>query len=260
MTGLPTVPVHDLKIHPRDRELIPATHGRSLWIVDIAPLEQLADSILRKDAHLFAIKPAYQYTLRTEQAWNGNKRFQVDNPPYGAELVLRLASGDAKKDTARVVVTDVKGDTVRSFPAAVGAGFNRLTWDLRRNPKPLGPKALRDSIAGARRRQQRADSVKAAAQRDTSAKHDTTGGPTVGVRAARTEPGSYDPRPAEAPPGITDEELSARSGFGRRRIGDFVEPGEYLVTVSAGGKVLRQVVKVERVGEVVADEAPEEEH
>ena len=42
MTGMPNVPVYDLQIHPRDRELIAATHGRSFWIVDILPLEQLA--------------------------------------------------------------------------------------------------------------------------------------------------------------------------------------------------------------------------
>ncbi len=41
MSDLPTVPVFDLKIHPRDHELIAATHGRSIWIVDINPLEQM---------------------------------------------------------------------------------------------------------------------------------------------------------------------------------------------------------------------------
>jgi hypothetical protein len=61
MTGLPTVPVHDLQIHPRDRELIAATHGRSIWIVDIAALEQLHDSVLAADAHLFAPRTAYEY-------------------------------------------------------------------------------------------------------------------------------------------------------------------------------------------------------
>ena len=49
MTGLPTVPVHDLKIHPRDHELIAGTHGRSIWIVDIAPLEQMVDSMRGND-------------------------------------------------------------------------------------------------------------------------------------------------------------------------------------------------------------------
>ena len=51
MTNLPTVPVHDLKIHPRDRELIAATHGRSIWIVDIAPLEEMNNTIMSKAAN-----------------------------------------------------------------------------------------------------------------------------------------------------------------------------------------------------------------
>src|SRR3990170_2591757 len=54
MTGLPTVPVHDLRIHPRDRELVAATHGRGFWIVDIAALEQMTPTVVAADAHLFA--------------------------------------------------------------------------------------------------------------------------------------------------------------------------------------------------------------
>src|SRR5690606_14290225 len=61
MTGLPTVPVHDLKIHPRDRELIAGTHGRSIWIADIAPLQQLTPAVIVADAHLFQPKPGLQF-------------------------------------------------------------------------------------------------------------------------------------------------------------------------------------------------------
>ena len=50
MSGLPTVPVHDLKIHPRDHELIAATHGRGIWIADVLPLEQMTDSVFAKGA------------------------------------------------------------------------------------------------------------------------------------------------------------------------------------------------------------------
>jgi hypothetical protein len=39
--GLPPAPVHDLAVHPRDRELVVATHGRGLWVIDLAPLRQL---------------------------------------------------------------------------------------------------------------------------------------------------------------------------------------------------------------------------
>ena len=61
MTGMPTVPVHDLKVHPRDRELIAGTHGRSVWIVNVAPLQQLADSLMRRPVNVYAMATAYQY-------------------------------------------------------------------------------------------------------------------------------------------------------------------------------------------------------
>ena len=59
--NLATVPVYDLKIHPRDHELIAATHGRAIQILDVAPLEQMADSVLSKPAYLFAPTIAFQY-------------------------------------------------------------------------------------------------------------------------------------------------------------------------------------------------------
>ena len=58
-TNLPTVPVFDLQIHPRDHELIAATHGRSLWIVDIAALEQMTPKVVAQGTYLFTPKTAY---------------------------------------------------------------------------------------------------------------------------------------------------------------------------------------------------------
>jgi photosystem II stability/assembly factor-like uncharacterized protein len=56
-TGLPKcVRIDDLVIHPRDRELVIATHGRSIWVMDIAPLEQLTSKVLGADAYLFDLK------------------------------------------------------------------------------------------------------------------------------------------------------------------------------------------------------------
>ena len=61
MESLPTAPVHDLRIHPRDRELIAGTHGRSIWIVDIAPLQDLTGNVLADGAAAFEPAPAYQF-------------------------------------------------------------------------------------------------------------------------------------------------------------------------------------------------------
>ena len=113
MNGLPTVPVHDLKIHPRERELIAATHGRSIWIADIAPLEQMVDSAMGQRSYFFQPTQAYAYAHAVHPAVERKQVLVADNPPYGATFAYRLTSGDARGDSARIVITDVKGDVVR---------------------------------------------------------------------------------------------------------------------------------------------------
>ncbi len=168
MTDLPTVPVHDLKIHPRDHEMIAATHGRSLWIADISPLEQMSDSVMAKGSYFFQPTQAYQYALVNTQQWNGNKLFVSDNPPYGATFAYRLTGGDARRDSTRIVITDVKGDVVRRLMGPGGAGVHRVTWDLRGLARPLSPTGIRDSINAARVRRVREDSLRSAGTSDTT--------------------------------------------------------------------------------------------
>jgi photosystem II stability/assembly factor-like uncharacterized protein len=87
MEGLPAVPVHDLQIHPRDRELIAATHGRSIWIVDIAPLQDLTDQLVADGVTLFEPKTAFQFGMEARggesygQAW-----FARPTPGSNAEI------------------------------------------------------------------------------------------------------------------------------------------------------------------------------
>lgn len=162
MTGLPTVPVHDLQIHPRDHELIAATHGRSIWIVDIAPLEQLSDSILTASAHLFTPRVAWQFGSRPgADASSGHKHFEVSSPGVGAEITYRLASGNPRERT-RLVITDVRGDTVRTIEGPGGPGIHRVTWDFRGRtppPSPLSPAQKRDSIVNLRKIERVLDSL-----------------------------------------------------------------------------------------------------
>jgi hypothetical protein len=92
MEGLPTVPVHDLKIHPRDRELIAGTHGRSIWIVDIAPLQELTAQVTSADVHLFRPKPGLQYGNRPIGGEStGHQVYQAPSPAYGAEIAYRIS-------------------------------------------------------------------------------------------------------------------------------------------------------------------------
>lgn len=130
MTGMPTVPVTDLQIHPRERELIAATHGRSVWIVGIAPLEQLTPAILAERAHLFAPTPALQYDeKRVIRNFVGNAVYEGTNAPYGAEMVY-WSNGGSPADSATVMVTSAKGDTLWQYRGASTRGIHRVYWDF----------------------------------------------------------------------------------------------------------------------------------
>jgi hypothetical protein len=146
MTGLPTVPVHDLRIHPRDRELIAATHGRGIWIVDISALEQINDKVLAEDVHMFSPPTAYQFGDRpVEGQSQGHQVFEAPSPPYGAVITYRLA---ARQPQVRIAILDAAGDTMQVLNGPGAAGINRVAWNFAGKPAPrppLGAVQKRDS-------------------------------------------------------------------------------------------------------------------
>ncbi len=152
MSGMPTVPVHDLKIQPRDHEIIAGTHGRSIWIADIAPLEQMSNPAARGATYLFTPTTAYEFggpPVGGEET--GQQSFQGANEPYGVSIAYRLPAG--ARDSVRFVITGAAGDTIRTLSAMGRPGINHITWDMRERPKDvvLTPAQRRDSLAMAHR-------------------------------------------------------------------------------------------------------------
>jgi photosystem II stability/assembly factor-like uncharacterized protein len=91
--GVPTVSVMDLAIHPREHDLVIATHGRGLYILDdLRPLRSLSADLLKKPVHLFEISDAVQHARRPEEGGFalGNSEFRGENRPYGALLTFAL--------------------------------------------------------------------------------------------------------------------------------------------------------------------------
>jgi photosystem II stability/assembly factor-like uncharacterized protein len=129
--GLPTVAVDDIAIHPRDRDVVIATHGRSLYIVDdIRPLEEFVDSVQKKDAYLFSLRPANgYYPLPGFGDWNGNAVFRGANPPEGA--IINYWVKDFTGDGVKISIANAAGQTVANLSGAGTPGFNRMTWDLK---------------------------------------------------------------------------------------------------------------------------------
>ena len=179
MSKMPTVPVYDLQIHPRDKELIAATHGRSFWIVDINPLEQMAGPMgtrVMAGTHLFAPRVAYDYgegpNLGESFYGIGHKTFQSPSPPHGAEISYRIGAGAAPSasgdqggqggrggrgggPSASILISGVAGDTVAVVNGPATPGLHKVYWNFRGRAVPtrvaLGPSQVRDSTNMARR-------------------------------------------------------------------------------------------------------------
>ena len=138
--NLPTVPVDDILVHPRDNDLILGTHGRSIWVLDdITPLVELDDAVMADDLHAFSTRPAIQYRPWSNGGSTGDSRFFGANPPSGAIVHYYLKTKPADDEQVRIVVQDKSGKTVRTMTDGTRlAGVNRVVWDTRVDP-PVPP-------------------------------------------------------------------------------------------------------------------------
>ena len=135
-SNLPTVPIHEIVIHPRDNDMIVATHGRSIWILDdITPLQQQAEAV-KTDAFLFDMRGAMQFNPANDRGFVSDKPFFGKNPTYGAPISYYLSKPQTNialriRDAQGTQVREISGNDLRD---ARGAGINRLYWDLRHQP------------------------------------------------------------------------------------------------------------------------------
>ena len=172
--NLPTVPVDDIQIHPRENDMILATHGRSIWIMDdIAPLEQLTPAVMESSVHLFDPRQSVMWRTWNNKPLTSDKAFLGQNPPNGAIVNFYLKENLADRESLTLTFQDAAGQVVRTVnctrpqptptpnPAGPGGGgggggfggfggggnqqctaskgVNRFVWDMR--SRPAGPQA-----------------------------------------------------------------------------------------------------------------------
>ena len=136
---VPTVPVDDIAIHPRENDLILGTHGRSIWVLDdMTPLEQLSERVLASDLHLFDVRDAVAYRIFNHKGNTGHKIFIAPNPPEGALIHYYLNDEFNGEDAVEITIQGEAGETIRTLTGSGSAGLNRVNWDLRHEP-PLAP-------------------------------------------------------------------------------------------------------------------------
>ncbi|NDD63156.1 MAG: hypothetical protein EBZ36_04125 [Acidobacteria bacterium] len=132
LKNLPRVAVHDIVVHPRDNDIILATHGRGFWIFDDASvIQQSLPDLLKQSVHLFEPRPTLRFTTRFTRYGIGDKQFAGPNPPAGALLTYYLKEKPDPKTRVAIQIIDQSGRLVRELGSIPQEpGFNRTTWDL----------------------------------------------------------------------------------------------------------------------------------
>jgi photosystem II stability/assembly factor-like uncharacterized protein len=140
------VAVRDIYIQDREDDMLLATHGRGIWVIDdISPLRSLSAATLASTVALIPTKPVQQ-RIEGNGGWSeGNATYYGDNPPDGAVInyyqKARHVIGRMKLE-----ILDSTGKVIDELPASKRRGLNRVTWSMRTKP-PLVPPAA--SLAGA---------------------------------------------------------------------------------------------------------------
>jgi len=161
-SGLPTVPIRDLAVHPRDNDLIIGTHGRSIYILDdISFLREITSDMLKKRAYLFKPSDVYQFRASSIGSYStiGDAEFQGQNRRNGILLTfyinpneqIQIKNNETKKtknpaviknpansgknkeenSKLKILILNEQGKEIRKITTDINKGINRINWDLR---------------------------------------------------------------------------------------------------------------------------------
>ncbi len=140
-SNFPAVAVRDLVVQARESDLVMATHGRGIWIIDdITPLRALKPSLMEKDAALVPGPPAIQY-FNAQGGWpEGDETFNGPSRPTDAFITYyqkhRHIFGDLK-----IEIFAPDGTLLDTIAGSKHRGLNRATWSMRLSAPMVPPAA-----------------------------------------------------------------------------------------------------------------------
>jgi len=138
--NFPSVAVRDIALQNKKQDLVLATHGRGIWIIDdVTPLRNLAGNMMQKEAAFLQARPVEQ-RLEGSGGWvEGDARFVGQNPPDGA-MINYYQKTRHLFGPIHIEIVDPAGKVVDTIPASKRRGINRVVWNMRVSP-PRVPKA-----------------------------------------------------------------------------------------------------------------------
>jgi photosystem II stability/assembly factor-like uncharacterized protein len=155
--NLPAVSVRDIRIQPQFDDLVVATHGRDVWILDdLGSVQQLGNA-QSAGAMLFAPRTAYEYHYHSNDL-GIYTRFAGENPPKGA--IVDFYQSAPQKNPPMLQVFDATGRAIRTVKGthkikgkeepyiSNKAGINRYVWDFTEDPPTKWYGAAKEEYQG----------------------------------------------------------------------------------------------------------------
>ncbi|HKA23384.1 MAG TPA: hypothetical protein VKF80_00250, partial [Candidatus Eisenbacteria bacterium] len=138
-SDMPPVAVMDLAIQPRENDLLIATHGRGIWILDdLTPLRALTPEIMASDAAFLPTRPSVLSIPMSEQRFDGDGDYTGQSAPEAATIVYYLKKRHLYGDL-RLDVYDDAGQQIASVNGNKRRGVNRVLWGMRAKPPKIPP-------------------------------------------------------------------------------------------------------------------------
>ncbi len=124
--NLPAVAVHDLIIHPRDKQLVVGTHGRSLFIANVSELEQLTPELMAENLYVFDLQKAKSRSSYGKKSWFSKNKASFEFPIY-----------TSKAGKVSIDIQTQKGISLYRNETKVDAGINYLSYDMTVSEKQI---------------------------------------------------------------------------------------------------------------------------
>lgn len=131
LKSIPNVASYDLLVHPRDNELVVGTHGRSIYVADVKPLQAIAGNT-NISVKLFDVDD-----VRHSNRWGENRYPYLK--PFTPTMSFSYYSANVGQAT--IAIKNEDGEVIRSWTSAVDRGFNKENWDLKVSYAPKKKKA-----------------------------------------------------------------------------------------------------------------------
>ena len=132
--NIPKVPIYEMVIHPTENDLVIATHGRGILIIDdITPLRQLSQEVLSSEIAIFPSEPYTITNPRFLLGPSGDQGFTGSNPSSSAIITYYMQKRHVFGDMS-VEIFNSDGELIKTLAAGKNKGINYVEWAVRKKP------------------------------------------------------------------------------------------------------------------------------